>query len=89
MHVSCKSVSDGERYAIVLVVSLVLCGEAVAQVRIPTRPCIHGSHDDTQISTRLPLPRLWTCQSTSALIVCLGTTPIYMPFRPQCVVSII
>ena len=36
MHVSCKSVSDDERYVIiVLVVSLVLRGEAVAHVRIP------------------------------------------------------
>ena len=36
MHVSCKSMSDGECYIIiVLVVSLVLCSEAVAQVRIP------------------------------------------------------
>ena len=35
MHGSCKSVSDGERYAIiVLVVSLVLRAEAVAHVRI-------------------------------------------------------
>ena len=35
MHGSCKSVSDGQRYVIiVLVVSLVLRGEAVAHVRI-------------------------------------------------------
>ena len=35
MHGSCKSVSDGKRYVIiVLVVSLVLCGEAVTHVRI-------------------------------------------------------
>ena len=36
MHGSCKSMSDGERFVIiVLVVSLVLRKEAVAQVRIP------------------------------------------------------
>ena len=36
MHVSCKSVSDGECYIIiVLVVSLVLRGEPVAHVKIP------------------------------------------------------
>ena len=36
MHMLCKSVSDGERYVIiVLVVPLVLHGEAVAHVRIP------------------------------------------------------
>ena len=35
MHGSCKSMSDGERYVItVLVVSLVLHGETVAHVRI-------------------------------------------------------
>ena len=35
MHVSCKSVSDGERYAIiVLVVLLLLRGEAVAHVLV-------------------------------------------------------
>ena len=35
MHGSCKSVSDGERFVIiVLVVSLVLRGEGVAHVRI-------------------------------------------------------
>ena len=35
MHGSCKSVSDGERYVIiVLVVSLVLRGEPVVHVRI-------------------------------------------------------
>ena len=35
MHESCKSVSDGELYVIiVLVVSLVLRGEAVTQVSI-------------------------------------------------------
>ena len=35
MHGSCKSVSEAERYVIiVLVVSLVLRGEAVAHVRI-------------------------------------------------------
>ena len=36
MHRACKSVSDGEHYVIiVLVVSLVLHSEAVANVRIP------------------------------------------------------
>ena len=36
MHLSCKSLSDDERYVIiVLVVSLVLRGETVAHVRIP------------------------------------------------------
>ena len=36
MHGSCKSVSDGGRYVIiVLAVSLELRGEAVAHVRIP------------------------------------------------------
>ena len=50
MHVSC-SMSDGERYVIImLVVSLVLCGEPVTQVRIPTHPCIRGSHDNTHKS---------------------------------------
>ena len=35
MHRSCKSMSDGNHYVIiVLVVSLVLCGEAVTHVRI-------------------------------------------------------
>ena len=35
MHGSCKSVSDGQRYVIVVpVVSLVLGGEAVTHVRI-------------------------------------------------------
>ena len=46
---SCKSVSDGERYVIiVLVVSLVFHGEAVANVRIPrVLVRIRDSHDDT------------------------------------------
>ena len=36
IHVSCKSVSDGKRYVIIVLVdSLVLRGEAFAQVRIP------------------------------------------------------
>ena len=77
MHWSCKSMSDGQRYVIIiLVVSLVLRGEAVAHVRI---------------STHLPVPRLWTCGSSYALIVHLGATPIYVPFKPQCnfMVSII
>ena len=73
-----------------LVVLLVLCGEAVAQVRIPhVVNSIRGSQDDIQISTRLPLlptcSRLWTCRSTSALhvIVRLGASLIYLPFGPQ------
>ena len=85
-----QSVSDGERYVIIILgVSLVLHGEAIAHVRI-----LHvqrGSHDDTQIFTHLTLPRLWTCRSSSALMVRIGGTPIYAPFRPQCnfMVSII
>ena len=76
-HGSCKSVSEGECYVIiVLVVSLVLHREAVAHVRIPRQ--------HMQISTPLPLPRLRTCWSSSALIVRLGATPIYVPFRPEC-----
>ena len=36
MHGSCKRVNDAERFVIiVLVVSFVLCGEAVTHVRIP------------------------------------------------------
>ena len=80
MHGPCKSLSDGERSVIiVLVVSLVLRGEAVAHVRI-----LYVVATTTQISTRLSLPRLWACRSKSALIVRLGATPIYAPFRPQC-----
>ena len=70
MHRSCKSVSDGEHCVIiVLVVSLILRGEAVAHVRI-----LYVVATTTQISTCLPLPRLWTCRSSSALIIHLSTT---------------
>ena len=88
MHGSCKSVSESERYVIVLVVSLMLRDEAVAHVRILY---VVATMTHTQISARLPLPRLLTCRSSSALNVCLSATPIYVLFRPQCnfMVSII
>ena len=52
MHGSCKSVSDGERYIIIMLVVLrMFRGEAVAHVRKnPTCPCIRGSHDDAHKS---------------------------------------
>ena len=72
--------SDGECYVIIiLVVLLVLCGKAVAHIKI-----LYVVAMTTQICIRLPLPRLWMCGFSSALIVRLGATPICVPFRPQC-----
>ena len=60
-----------------------LHGEAVTQVRIPHVLVYVVATYDAQISTRLPSYRLCTCRSSSALIVHLGTTPIYASFGPQ------
>ena len=61
LHGSCKCVSDGKPYVIiVLVVLLMLHGEAVTHVRIPC-VLVYVVATMTQISTLLPLPRHWTC----------------------------
>ena len=83
--------SDGEHYVIiVLVVSLVLRGEAIAHVRI-LYVVATMTHANIHSSSITYICRLWTCQSSYVLIVRLGATPIYAPFRPQCnfMVSII
>ena len=67
-----------------LVVLLVLCGEAVTKVRIP-HVLVYVVATTTHTNLRLSsLPRLWTCRSTSVLIVHLGATPVYVLFGPQC-----
>ena len=87
----CIHWQDYHSALIVRVVSLVLHGEAVAQVRIPHVLVNVVATYDTKISTRLPSPRLCTCWSSSTLIVHLGATPLQAPFGPQCnfMVSII
>ena len=63
---------------IVWVVSLVLCGEAVAHVRIPhvLVNVVVTYNKYLHSSSITNLARLCTCRSSSALIVQLGATPI-------------
>ena len=66
-----------------------LRGETVAHVRILY--VVARRHAPVSTHLSLHVPRLWTFGSSFALIIRLGATPIYTPFRPQCnfMVSII
>ena len=83
---------DSHSIFIVRVVSFVLCGEAVAQVKISHVFVYVVATYDTHTNLHLSfIVRLSTCQSSSALIVRLDATLIYSSFEPQCnfMVSII